>query len=51
MYENLKKYMESKGLKEKEKVVKEKVKGFKNLKAQDKWDLIEQLLRDLNYIE
>jgi len=62
MYDNLKKYMDSKNLKvakekvakeqvAKEKVAKEKVKDFMKLKDAEKWALVEKVLRELGYVE
>ena len=51
MYDNLKKYMDKKRLKVKEKEVVEKAKGFDKKTASDKWALVEKALRDLGYVE
>ena len=48
-HEKLDKYLESKGLKIKGKQKPDK--AFKDLKADEKWALVEQLLRNLKYID
>ncbi len=47
-YSNLAKFLKSKGLNIKEKVV--LTKKFNTLSTQEKWDLIERIARDLGYI-
>lgn len=48
-YEKLKKYLNEKGIKIKEKIKPNK--EFNKLSAGEKWDLVEVLLKDLGYIE
>lgn len=48
-HKKLDKYLADKGLKVKEKT--KPTKAFKDLKADEKWALVEQLLRDLKYID
>lgn len=49
IYENLKKYLEKKGIEAKEKT--KPTKEFKNLNTGEKDALLEQMLRDFGYIE
>jgi hypothetical protein len=48
-YKKLKKYMDKKGIKKKEKKI--KTKSFDKMKASEKWDIFEEMARDLGYIE
>lgn len=48
-YQKLKKYMNKKGIKKKEKKV--KTESFDKMKASEKWDIVEEMARDLGYIE
>lgn len=49
-YEKLQKYLDKKGLKIKEKQKQKPEKNFNSLSANEKWALVEQLLKDLGYI-
>lgn len=49
MYDNLKKFVEDKEIQSKEKI--KPTKDFKNLSTNEKDALLEQLLRDFNYID
>jgi len=48
-HDKLDKYLKDKGLKIKEKI--KPTKAFKDLKVDEKWTLVEQMLRDLKYID